>query len=96
MTKEEQILEAVDKFAGVNYDSDTETDFCHVVQEELTEFVEEIHKEKENVVYPQIIKTRPMCYEDGGTCTNPFHDCINCPKIFSSGGTNTTNFLDNI
>ena len=27
---------------------------------------------------------------DGTHCTNPFHDCINCPYMFGSGGTITT------
>lgn len=26
------------------------------------------------------------CY-NGGPCTNPFHDCINCPRQFSGNGT---------
>lgn len=25
------------------------------------------------------------CYEPNGVCTNPFHDCINCPKIHGGG-----------
>lgn len=28
----------------------------------------------------------PLCYEPGGTCTNPHMDCINCPKT-TTGGT---------
>lgn len=31
---------------------------------------------------------RDDCFH-GGPCTNPFHDCINCPRQFS-GGTITT------
>lgn len=27
---------------------------------------------------------------DGTHCTNPYHDCINCPAQYSSGGTITT------
>lgn len=26
-----------------------------------------------------------QCYEPNGVCTNPFHDCINCPKIHGGG-----------
>lgn len=26
------------------------------------------------------------CYDPKGTCTNPFHDCINCPKQNSGTG----------
>lgn len=32
----------------------------------------------------------PPCYFEDGICTNPFHDCINCPRQFGSGGTITT------
>lgn len=36
----------------------------------------------------------PLCYEPGGTCTNPHFDCINCPKkttggMFTSSNTTT-------
>ena len=26
------------------------------------------------------------CFLPGGICTNPFHDCVNCPRQFGSGG----------
>lgn len=26
------------------------------------------------------------CYH-GGPCTNPYHDCIGCPRVFSGNGT---------
>ena len=45
----------------------------------------------ESVAYHfPIMPQRPLCYEPGGTCTNPHHDCINCPAKYSSGGTITT------
>lgn len=28
----------------------------------------------------------PDCYHDG-PCTNPFHDCIDCPRVFFGNGT---------
>ena len=31
----------------------------------------------------------PPCYH-GGICTNPFHDCINCPRYSMTGNTITT------
>ena len=38
-------------------------------------------------LFPIAIQERtPMCYEPNGTCTNPFRDCINCPKTFTTGG----------
>ena len=32
------------------------------------------------------------CFEKDGVCTNPFHDCIGCPRRFTTGGwaTDTT------
>lgn len=30
------------------------------------------------------------CFEDFSKCTNPHHDCINCPHRYSTGGTRTT------
>lgn len=45
----------------------------------------------ESVAYHfPIVPQRPLCYEPGGTCTNPHHDCINCPAQYSSGGTIST------
>ena len=43
---------------------------------------------------PETHTLRPLCWEPGGTCTNPHFDCINCPKktsggIFTSPNTNT-------
>lgn len=35
------------------------------------------------------ITVRPLCWEPGGTCTNPQMDCINCPKRTTGGGFNT-------
>ena len=32
----------------------------------------------------------PECYLPDGICTNPFRDCVNCPRIFDSGGTTIT------
>ena len=41
------------------------------------------------IVPMSIESCHPSCYE-GGLCTNPFHDCINCPRQFSSSETYTT------
>lgn len=32
---------------------------------------------------------RPLCWEPGGTCTNPQMDCVNCPRK-TTGGFNTS------
>lgn len=97
----EELTEFEKQFEEYMYHPNTDIDIIKNCCKKLLslarkEFVAEMLKEKENVVYPQITNRRPMCYEDGGTCTNSFHDCINCPKIFSSGGTTTTNFLSNL
>ena len=45
----------------------------------------------ESVAYHfPIMPQRPLCYEPGGTCTNPHMDCINCPKKTTGGGFNTS------
>ena len=45
----------------------------------------------ESVAYHfPIMPQRPLCYELGGTCTNPFMDCINCPKKNTGGGFTTS------
>lgn len=34
---------------------------------------------------PEMHTLGPLCYEPGGTCTNPHFDCINCPKKTTGG-----------
>ena len=36
------------------------------------------------------------CLEPDGVCTNPFHDCIGCPKHFGGGSTTITTTDDQI
>lgn len=48
------------------------------------EALEEYNK---SVIYHY--NTRPLCWEPGGTCTNPHMDCINCPRQ-TTGGFNTS------
>ena len=31
------------------------------------------------------ITVRPLCWEPGGTCTNPHMDCVNCPRKTTVG-----------
>ena len=68
-----------------------------------------------NIDYPNIIPVKtpltpgetypigitysyPPCF-NGGPCTNPHHDCINCPRPYGGGGTYSTSvsksFSDN-
>lgn len=35
-------------------------------------------------------ETRPLCWEPGGTCTNPQMDCVNCPRKTTGGGLSTS------
>lgn len=37
---------------------------------------------------PEMHTFRPVCWEPGGTCTNPHMDCVNCPRK-TTGGFNT-------
>lgn len=30
-------------------------------------------------------KQNPPCWAPGGYCSNPFHDCINCPQQWGGG-----------
>ena len=45
--------------------------------------------------YPMNRDRTPLvqCYAPDGVCTNPFHDCIGCPRHFGGGATFTTTDL---
>ena len=32
----------------------------------------------------------PPCYAPDGICTNPFHDCMDCPRLFNGSSGVTT------
>lgn len=42
------------------------------------------------IPYSPLYQSRPLCWEPGGTCTNPQMDCINCPRWTTGGGFNTS------
>ena len=72
----------------------TKEDYMKLPKERLAELL----VEKENR-QPMVIPAAPNqlpCCTPGGVCTNPFHDCINCPKPWGDSGvitrttTNTT------
>lgn len=73
----------------------TKEDYMRLSKERLAELLEERDiKDKEKVPYVIPIIGTPdyvPCYAPNGICTNPQHDCINCPKLSSTGGTWTTN-----
>jgi len=62
-------------------------DYMKLSKKRLAELLEE----RDRVPYaPPVIMSAPRltCFE-GGPCTNPFHDCVNCPQQ-TSGGTYIT------
>lgn len=42
------------------------------------------------IPYLPLYQSRPLCWEPGGTCTNPQMDCINCPRKATGGWFYTT------
>lgn len=34
--------------------------------------------------------SQSTCFDDQSKCTNPYHDCINCPHKYNTCGTRTT------
>ena len=51
----------------------------------LEEWSKDTSASKE-IIVPFSQPDRNDCFH-GGLCTNPFHDCINCPRQFNSNGT---------
>lgn len=74
----------------------TKEDYMRLPKVRLAELLVERDKSVQPLI--RIMPTdspRLQCYEPGGTCTNSFRDCINCPKTFGSGcGTFTTTTLN--
>ena len=72
----------------------TKEDYMKLPKERLAELLVErdIPQMSPSPTYiPTIIQqARPLCYEPKGTCTNSFHDCVNCPRLATTGGTWTT------
>lgn len=67
----------------------TKEDYMALPKERLAELLAE-----KDMVQQIIMQPRPLCYEPGGTCMNPQHDCVNCPKTGYMGNyyyTTTTN-----
>lgn len=59
----------------------TKEDYMKLSKERLAELLAERDAKP---VIPMIVEYPHLsCYE-GGPCTNPFHDCVNCPQ--RSGG----------
>lgn len=72
----------------------TKEDYMKLSKERLAELLEERDiedKKKEVHVIPISTPDYVPCYAPNGICTNPQRDCVNCPKLSSTGGTWTTN-----
>lgn len=66
----------------------TKDDLMKLSKERLCELLLEEWSKKEKTLKPFDFPSlgRDDCYH-GGPCTNPFHDCIDCPRLFSGNGT---------
>lgn len=64
----------------------TKDDYMKLSKERLAELLAE--RDVQRTLVMPINYYEPPCFNNG-PCTNPFHDCINCPRQFS-GGTYTT------
>ena len=61
----------------------TKEDYMHLPKERLAELLAERDKSMQPLIKMPMDSPRLQCCEPGGTCINPFHDCINCPRTFS-------------
>jgi hypothetical protein len=69
----------------------TKEDYMKLSKERLAELL--VERDSKPVIPISIETYCPPCY-GSGPCTNPFHDCINCPHQ-SSDLTWATNTLTN-
>lgn len=70
----------------------TKEDYMKLSKERLAEL---LAGRDSQLVTPTIVESpRLSCFE-GGPCTNPFHDCINCPRQTTGGSWTTTSTTDN-
>ena len=71
-------------------------DYMKLSKERLAELLEERDNTPTYIpYYPQIAQPTKPCWAPDGVCTNPFRDCIGCPKTWDTGGvfTTTTNTI---
>lgn len=69
----------------------TKEDYMKLSKERLAELL--VERDNEPKFIPYTIPTpisQPPCFAPDGICTNPFHDCINCPRTGLTGGFTTT------
>lgn len=79
----------------------TKEDYMRLSKERLAELLEmydnaqAVTQKMMGQITPiSVVAYEPPCFH-GGLCTNPFHDCINCPRVFGwargiTANTNTT------
>lgn len=67
----------------------TKKDYMCLPKERLAELLVERDNAPSFIPSLPFYQSRPLCWEPGGTCTNPLMDCINCPKK-TTGGTFTS------
>lgn len=65
----------------------TKQDLMRLPKERLAEIIVEMMKEPRITYIPAPFE--PLCF-NGGVCTNPFRDCINCPRQSTIGIYTTT------
>ena len=69
-------------------------EYMKLSKERLAELLEERDNEPKFIpspdFHPVIVQPNPPCYAPDGICTNPFHDCINCPRTGLTDGYTTT------
>ena len=71
----------------------TKEDYMKLDKERLAELLEQ--RDAQMLITPQIvpqfIPSWNYCPISGGMCTNPFHDCVNCPHHATGFYTTSTN-----
>ena len=73
----------------------TKEDYMFLSKERLAELLAE-RDAQHRIDYVPVERFTLPCYAPNGVCTNPYKDCINCPKQFGDGTTTiTTTTLDN-
>lgn len=64
----------------------TKQDYMRLSKERLAELLAE-RDAQQPIQIPTMPQQPSGLVCDGTHCINPFHDCINCPTRFSTGGT---------
>ena len=65
-------------------------DYMKLPKRRLAELLEERDRAISNPIYIPFPAPTLSCLEDFSKCTNPYHDCINCPHNNCTGGGSTT------